>query len=201
MNYLAHIYLSGTDPQKQVGNFIGDAVKGSSYNNYPPTIREGILLHRAIDSFTDNHPIIKETIGSLRPHFGRYSAILLDIYFDYLLASRFSEFSAVSLKKFARRFYFALIRNRRHLPDRIKRFMWHFIGSNRLNKYATTEGIRESLGIMVHYKNIAISPDEAIRYLTEHETELLAVFRPFFTELQGYCQEWTAPEKPEPDFG
>ena len=190
MNFLAHIYLSGNDPKRQVGNFIGDAVKGSSYNNYPPAIREGILLHRAIDSFTDNHPVVKETILSLRPHFGRYSAILLDIYFDYLLASRFSEFSAISLKKFSRRFYVALIRNRRHLPDRIKRFMWHFIGSNRLRKYATTEGIRESLEIMVHYKNIVISPDEAILYLAEHETELLATFRPFFAELQAYCSDW-----------
>lgn len=190
MNYLAHIFLSGGDGRMQVGNFIGDAVKGSSYNAYPQEIRNGILLHRAIDSFTDDHPAVKETVKSLKPNFGRYSAILLDIYFDYLLASRFSEFSDISLRRFARRFYWSLIRNYRYLPERIKRFMWHFISTNRLNKYARKSGIRQSLEIMVEYKNIRISPTEAIEYLTQHEDELSAVFTPFFRELEEYCRAY-----------
>ncbi len=36
MNYLAHIFLSGSNRKVQLGNFVGDAVKGSSYKNYPP---------------------------------------------------------------------------------------------------------------------------------------------------------------------
>ena len=190
MNFLAHIFLSGDDRKIQVGNFIGDAVKGSAYKDYPQPMAGGILLHRAIDIFTDNHPAVKETVRSMRPVFGRYSGILLDIYFDYLLASRFDEFTQIPLKKFSRRFYFSLIRNRRYLPDRIKRFMWHFITTDRLGKYADTEGIRESLEIMVKYKHIVISPEESIKYLIGHEKELLAVFRPFFSELQAYCTGW-----------
>ena len=38
MNYLAHIFLSGSNRKVQLGNFVGDAVKGSSYKNYPPDI-------------------------------------------------------------------------------------------------------------------------------------------------------------------
>ena len=34
MNYLAHIFLSGTSPKSQVGGFIADAVKGK-YDKYP----------------------------------------------------------------------------------------------------------------------------------------------------------------------
>jgi Uncharacterized protein conserved in bacteria len=196
MNYLAHIFLSGSDGKRQLGNFIGDAVKGNSYRDYPPPIAEGVLLHRAIDTFTDNHPAIKETVRSLKPHFGRYSGILLDIYFDYLLASRFDEFSSVPLKRFTKRFYRTMIRNRRYLPDRIKRFMWHFILTNRLSKYATTDGIKDSLKIMVHYNRIAISVEEAIDYLTTHEEELRAVFRPFFHELQAYSKSGIGFEPP-----
>lgn len=187
MNYLAHIFLSGTDGKMQVGNFIGDAVKGSSYKNYPRPISDGILLHRAIDSFTDNHPAIREAVRGLKPEFGRYSGVLLDIYFDYLLASRFGEFSQISLRRFTRRFYFSLVRNWRHLPERIKNFMWHFIGTDRLGKYAAPAGIRASLEIMVRYRHIDISPEEAERYLVEHEEELFAVFLPFFIELRAYC--------------
>ncbi len=190
MNYLAHIFLSGTDGRIQVGNFIGDAVKGNAYKDYPQTISDGIRLHRAIDCFTDNHPAIKAVVRSLRPHFGRYSGVVSDIYFDYLLASRFSEFSREPLRRFTRRFYRSMILNRRYLPERIKRFMWHFILTNRLYKYATLEGIRESLGIMVTYGRMEIRVEEAIRYLAAHEDELWSVFEPFFGELCTMCREF-----------
>ncbi|MDD3273470.1 MAG: DUF479 domain-containing protein, partial [Bacteroidales bacterium] len=62
MNYLAHIYLSGSNRQLQVGNFIGDFVKGRKHENYPKGIQKGILLHREIDRFTDCHPLFIETV-------------------------------------------------------------------------------------------------------------------------------------------
>ena len=189
MNYLAHIFLSGNDRRVEIGNFIGDAVKGHSYELYPEAIRQGILLHRAIDGFTDNHMLVRKTVQDLKPYFGRYSAIVLDIFFDYMLASRFSDFSDMSLGKFSRRFYLALITNRRHLPHRIKRFMWHFIATDRLSRYADKEGIRRSLEIMVAYKHISISPLQAIEYLDEHEEHLRSIFNEVFKELQTYVNE------------
>ena len=57
MNYLAHIFLSGDNRKIQIGNFVGDAVKGHAYNKFSPDFRKGILLHRAIDDYTDHHPI------------------------------------------------------------------------------------------------------------------------------------------------
>ena len=71
-----------------------------------------------------------------------------------------------------------------------KRFIWHFILTDRLRKYATLNGIRESLNIMVEYHHIDISVDKAIRYLEEHDEELFAVFQPFFIELQRFCAEY-----------
>lgn len=173
----------------QLGNFIGDAVKGSSYEKFPAAIREGILMHRAIDDFTDKHAAVKDAVRLLKPAFGRYSGVLLDIFFDHLLASRFSEFSDVPLPRFARRFYRTMIWNRRWLPARIRSFMWHFIGTGRLGKYASKEGVRRSLEIMARYR-MDISPDEAVAWLTEHEEELWAVFVPFFGELQAFCADW-----------
>ena len=46
MNYLAHIYLSGSSPQIRVGGFIADAVKGGIPEHYPYKLRSGIRLHR-----------------------------------------------------------------------------------------------------------------------------------------------------------
>ncbi|MDL2251980.1 ACP phosphodiesterase [Odoribacter sp. OttesenSCG-928-J03] len=188
MNYLAHIFLSGNNPGVQIGNFVGDAVKGKSYNNYPADIREGILLHRAIDDFADKHPVVKETVQLLRPHFGRYSAALTDIYFDFFLAINFSTYSSVSLRRFAFRFYGHTIWKYRSLPPRFKNFLWHFILTNRLCKYARTEGIRESLEIMTRYKKFEIDPDYAIKFLLTHQEILQQKFSLFFPDLQLFCR-------------
>ena len=40
MNYLAHIYFSGKNRKVAVGNFIGDFVKGNSYDKYPLSFQE-----------------------------------------------------------------------------------------------------------------------------------------------------------------
>ena len=40
MNYLAHIFLSGNDRCIQIGNFIGDGVKGDGYKQYPRKFQE-----------------------------------------------------------------------------------------------------------------------------------------------------------------
>lgn len=69
--------------------------------------------------------------------------------------------------------------------------MWHFISTGRLGKYARKEGIQQSLEIMVEYKNLPIVPAEVIRYLSENEEELLAVFRSFFAELQAFCADYS----------
>ena len=75
MNYLAHIFLSGDDRRVQIGNFVGDAVKGRAYENYPLGFREGILLYREIDDYTDHHPVVREVVDMLRGGFGRYSGV------------------------------------------------------------------------------------------------------------------------------
>ena len=41
MNFLAHAYLSGTDEEILIGNFIADAVKGSNAATAPDVGRQG----------------------------------------------------------------------------------------------------------------------------------------------------------------
>lgn len=190
MNYLAHIFLSGSDRKCQIGNYVADAVKGKSYEDYPEKIAAGILFHRAIDDYTDTHPLVRSMVNDLKPQFGRYSAILLDMYFDYLLASRFDHFSKVPLKRFARRFYVSLILNYSYLPPRFKSFMWHFIVTNRLNKYARQEGLKESLEIMVKYRNLNISVDASMAYLSLNEDALFDQFLLFFDDLQNFSKNY-----------
>ena len=82
MNYLAHLHLSDNNERIMVGNFIADWVKGNKYNDYPDEIRRGILLHRAIDSFTDNHPLHKHSRQIFAESYGRFSGIVDDLLYD-----------------------------------------------------------------------------------------------------------------------
>ncbi len=183
LNYLAHILLSGNDPQVKIGNFIGDFVKGSRLNEYPQKIRHGIVLHRKIDEFTDSHPVVRETVNFIRPSFGRYSGVITDMYFDYFLAINFSSYSSESLNVFAFRFYFFVGVNYKHLPVRVKGFIFHFISTNRLKKYASIDGLKDSLQIMANYKSSAIEPDKTIQFLIENSDEIEKRFHSFFPDL------------------
>lgn len=189
LNYLAHIYLSGTDSQMKIGNFIGDFVKGSQLDAHLPRIRKGIALHRHIDSFTDSHPLVRETVVLLRPAFGRYSAIIADMYFDYFLAASFPDYSGKRLNAFAFRFYLDLLLYYRHLPPRVKHFVFHFISTNRLYQYSTLDGLKSSLEIMSNHKVPAINPDKTIDFLIENHDELEKRFHQFFPDLVQFVKK------------
>jgi len=191
LNYLAHIFLSGNDHQLQIGNFIGDFVKGSKFNAYPALIQEGILLHRKIDSYTDSHDVVKQTILLLRPTFGRYSGIIADMYFDYFLSVNFQTYSKKPLYLFACRFYFFAFLNYNQLPLKVKRFIFHFISTNRLYKYSSIDGLKRSLEIMAIHKVTALDPDKIIAFLLENHDELERKFHQFFPDLIEYVRTET----------
>ncbi len=185
MNYLAHIYLSGSNRQVAVGNFIGDFVKGRSYEKYPLCFQKGILLHRKIDHFTDTHPVFRDTVDILRPSFGRYSGIMADMYYDYLLASDFERYSnGQSLGKFSLDFYLSALLYYRWLPKKVKGFIFHFIRTNRLKEYATYDGLQHSLEIMSVYNSPAINPTLGIEVLATNEAQLRILFDKFMAEAR-----------------
>ena len=186
MNFLAHIFLSGNDKQLQVGNFIGDYVKGSAYTSYSPRISQGILLHRAIDDFTDKHPTVLEAKQLLQPSFRLYSGIFVDMFYDHFLASQWQQFSPIPLKRFTRRFYKSMVWHFRILPAQVKSFLPHLIASNRLYVYATVQGLQHSLEIMENYTSLPRKSKEAIELLEENYGWFSDNFNTFFPELQSF---------------
>ncbi len=167
----------------QIGNFIGDFVKGKAYLEYPAKIQEGILLHRFIDDYTDRHPLVLEAKKILQKPFGRYAGILLDMYYDHFFAHDFLRYSNIPLPRFSRRFYWAMLVHYRSLPPRVQRFAWHFISSNRLCKYASLQGLQQSLEIMIHYKPLDLNADAIILFLKDNYTLLQENFHSFFPDL------------------
>jgi acyl carrier protein phosphodiesterase len=183
VNYLAHIFLSGPHPEIKLGNFFGDFVKGSQFHHFPKRVREGIVLHRKIDEFTDSHPVFRETVLLLRPYFGRYAGIMADMYYDHMLAESFHQYSEVSLRCFAYNFYIHALLRYPMLPPRIKRFIVHFVSTNRLQQYATYQGLQRSLEIMRDRKSSAFQPELAIEVLDGNFNEIYQQFHLFFPDI------------------
>ena len=189
MNYLAHLYLSGDDELLQVGNFIGDYIKGKQHEKFEPGIQKGILLHRQIDSFTDKHARIKEAAEPFRPGYGRYSGIVIDIIFDHFLASGWDNYSATSLRNFSKHAYAVLLSYFSILPKRVKLFLPFLIQHKRLESYARFEGLSESLEIMARRTSLPDKADFAMQVLHSNYSDLQNIFNSFFKELILFVEE------------
>ena len=98
MNFLGHIYLSGQDTELAIGNLVADQIKGNRISELPDKIKNGIVLHRLIDEFTDNHISYKKCVRKLFPKYRHYSRIIIDMYFDHFLAANWDNFHKTPLK-------------------------------------------------------------------------------------------------------
>ncbi|NPA36662.1 MAG: DUF479 domain-containing protein [Chlorobi bacterium] len=183
MNYLAHLYLSGDDPQVRIGNFIGDYVKGNNYDKYEPGIRKGILLHRQIDHFTDNHPVVKQSAEKLYPHYGRYSGIITDMFFDHLLAAGWNDYSKTELSDFVTSVHKLLLLNYFKLPARVKGFLPFLIKNRGLENYRYISGLKRALTIMSNRSSLPAKTGTAIKILEDNYDEFKSRFNIFFPDV------------------
>jgi acyl carrier protein phosphodiesterase len=183
MNFLGHLYLSGDNENVKLGNFIGDFVKGNKYLSYPDEVREGILLHRRIDHFTDTHPIVKEVSVLFKPDYGRYSGVVVDLFFDHLLAKHWNNFSSWRLRDFTRNTHAILLSNFWLLPGKVKQFLPFLIQNKRLESYATEDGIRKVLELMSRYTSLPDSSDSAMMVLAREQDFLYRKFVDFMDDI------------------
>ena len=189
MNFLAHIYLSGDDDLVKIGNFMADSIPGPRYNDYSPDIKKGILLHRAIDTFTDAHPIFRKSKHRLHEKYGHYSGVIIDIFYDHFLAKNWKKYSSISLEETASAFYENLQFNYDLLTEPVKKMMPYMIARNWLVSYATIEGLTVILFQMDHRTKNRVAMHESIEELKEFYSEFEVEFTQFFEEIRLHCKE------------
>lgn len=146
MNHLAHCFLSLDDEDVLVGNFIGDFVKGHDWQRYPAGIQKGILLHRAIDSYTDNHPMTDKSVARIRPYSGRYAPPFVDILYDHLLAIHWDKYMDESFDSFAERVYTRLENRADDMPELLRERLPKMLAGKFLHGYTHREGLEWVLG-------------------------------------------------------
>jgi acyl carrier protein phosphodiesterase len=188
MNFLAHIYLSGEIDEVKIGNFIGDYVKGRAFHIYPEKIKQGILLHRFIDSFTDTNINTIDAKQLFAPKYRKYSGIVIDIIYDHFLASNWSRYSYTPLEEFIADFHDLLIRSNEMLPKEVQEFVPKLIKNNRLYSYREIGGVWSVLKTMPKYTTLPDHTDFAIETLKNNYEFLKQNFFLFFTDIIYYIK-------------
>lgn len=186
MNFLAHIYLSGDDDELKIGNFIADSVKGKSFIKYPERVQQGIVLHRAIDTFTDAHPIFRQSSQRLFPTYSHYSTVIVDILYDHYLAANWQVYSSQPLDEYVQEFYELLQENLEILPKAVQRFLPYMMRDNWLLDYATVEGIGRILSQMNRRTKYKSKMNLAVNELDLYYSDFEAEFKLFFKDLESF---------------
>jgi acyl carrier protein phosphodiesterase len=184
MNFLAHIYLSGTNPKTMVGNFIGDFVKGRNLlDQFEAEIAQGIELHRSIDEFTDHHSIVLKSKVRLRPKYRHYAAVIVDVFYDHFLSKYWNNYHAEPLTDYSMGVYKTLRDHWDVLPEQVKGMLPYMIKDNWLLNYGTIKGIGRALEGMSRRTRHDSKMDESIADLQASYEEFKSEFELFFPDL------------------
>ena len=185
MNFLAHAYLSGNQTEILIGNMISDFVKGSKKFDYSPGIQAGIMHHRAIDTFTDQHPVTREAKKIFKQAYGLYAGAFMDVVYDHYLANDKNEFKAEQLTVFAENTYILLEPFMPQAPERFQKMFPYMKQQNWLNNYRYKWGIAQSLAGVVRRSAYLTESDTAFALFEENDRISFAMSL-FFIFMKQY---------------
>ncbi|MFN3782667.1 MAG: ACP phosphodiesterase [Spirosomataceae bacterium] len=196
MNYLAHLALSGDEPDVLIGNFMGDFIKGqlthNRFTSLPVGIQKGILLHRKIDNFTDTHPFVSEVAAYFAPSQGKFASIVTDVLFDYLLANHWDKLytRSVDLDTFAENIYTILPKYTSFYPERMEKVVQSLLLHKWLPQYKSEEGIQMALAGISRRLTLKPSFESVFSVFRANEQEITSLFLCYYPQLQEFCTEY-----------
>lgn len=188
MNFLAHQYLSGSDEQIKIGNFIADMIRGREIEQFDSRVQEGVLLHRAIDSFTDHHSAVKEAVNIFRTTQGKYAPVIVDITFDHFLAANWKDYHEQDLNDFAHTFYDLLLKNITVLPEKVQWMVPRMKKQNWLYGYQFLDGIQQAYLGVSRRASFDSNMANARHGLEQNYDELKVLFEIFFRDIVTFVR-------------
>ena len=188
MNYLAHSYLSCGDEDLLIGNMITDMIKKRDESAYNAAIQKGIDLHRKIDSYTDQHPIVSESLKLIYPTQGKYAPVVLDILWDYFLSINWKNFSGEDLSLFSKNIYSILEKNYPNLQEKIVVRFESMIAHNFLLSCSSEAALQSTFLHLQKRTKFKANFDKVGEILKAHHDDLNASFLGMFPQMINYVE-------------
>lgn len=173
-----------------VGNLLPDFTKQISEEAYGAEIMQGVRLHRFIDTYTDTHPIVRQSKERISPLRRRFSPILIDIFYDHFLAIHWEQYSSSSLLESTQSYYEHLLRADMSLPLRLKESIQRMPEIDLLYNYRTMKGMEHAVNRVSQRIRFENSLHGGVEELENNFTELEADFHPFFQQLQDAVKRY-----------
>ena len=165
---------------------ISDFVKGKKKFDYPVAIQNGIMLHRYIDTFTDEHEATKEAKQVFRPAYRLYSGAFVDVVYDHFLATDENEFTEQSLFSFTGEVYSVLNINTQWFPEHFALLFPYMKQHNWLFNYRTRLGTYKSMGGVVKRAAYLTESETAFQLFEQHYQLLKECYHHFWKDLKRY---------------
>ena len=187
MNYLAHTFLSFSDGQI-VGNLLEDYVSNSARLDYPAEVAKGVIMHRAIDTFTDIHPAILEVKKVFSPIVRLYSGAFVDVTMDYFLANDPEIKSKEEWREHSKHVYKVLRDHWDWLPVSLQEALPRMEASDWLYNYREDFGMKSSLEHLVRKAKYLEPGIPVYEVFLKNKEALQQCYDVFFPELLDYCR-------------
>ncbi|HEX4986391.1 MAG TPA: ACP phosphodiesterase [Burkholderiales bacterium] len=188
MNYLAHLYLAEPDDDGWLGALMGDFVKGPLDASRGDALTRAIALHRAIDTYTDAHPVVLRSKARVSTGRRRFAGVMVDLFYDHFLARHWREYHDEPLERFSARVYGILLDRLDALPERLQRIAPSMARTDWLGSYAEIGSVRvalDNMGRRLRRENaLRGSADELVANYAALESD----FREFFPELSAFAR-------------
>lgn len=182
MNFLCHLYLSANDPEIQVGNLMGDFVKGPLAGRFPGGIGLGLKLHRWIDGAANGDPDFRTSRTRLDPSFGLYRGVLVDLFYDHFLAAEWQTYHPLPFETFLAQCYETARFHSSVMPDRFRQLL-PVIFTELIPSYRDLSGIDRALQRMSARRARPNPLGIGVRELERHYGQLQTDFRLFLPRM------------------
>jgi acyl carrier protein phosphodiesterase len=190
MNYLAHAYLSFGQEDILVGNMISDFIKGKNKLLYSSTVQQGIMLHRAIDNFTDTHDATKQAKQYFKTSVGLYAGAFVDVAYDHFLANDTNEFiNDAALQNFATSTYHLLQKNSNALPIKFANMLPYMQNQNWLYNYKFNWGIQNSFEGVARRAVYLNNADAVFKDFENNYQQLKQCYQAFFPSVKIFAMQ------------
>ena len=183
MNYLAHAFLAGDNQDFLMGNMCADILDGKSIKALPHTIMQGVIHHRAIDTFTDTHPQFKICKLLIHKSRRRYAGILIDLIFDHILTLKWQTYSNHSLKNFTTQTYKNVLDHPHPMPAKFNRIFAQMVEYDWLYNYNNDWGMQKTFSRIQKRLKRENNVSKAMDDFYEYQEKWEKAFNIFFPDL------------------
>ncbi|MDQ3142024.1 MAG: ACP phosphodiesterase [Bacteroidota bacterium] len=185
MNFLAHVALAFPDPNFVAGNFLADLIQKKDDQLLPNSILSGVIMHRWIDHYSNNHESLRIINKLFQPAVRKYAPVAGDIICDYFLFKNWTQYYPMSYRDFTEKIYHILLEMVPQFPTHTQAITVRMVEAKWLNQYTSLTGINEVMNRMNKKAKFKVDFTTTLPIIEENERVLDENFNRFYKDIQN----------------